>query len=169
MVVLASPGMIHGGSSLTLFKEWCGSRKNSVIIPGFCMKGTIGGQILRGAETVLIHGRRYDVNCKVCSYSFSAHADYAGIMQLIDKVRPQHLMLVHGEKSVMQRFTLRFKNLVGLPCHSPLNGSVLSIDRCEVHFLPELKPPLMITSPQSKKQKKKSRVFENKSKKKEGE
>ncbi len=80
MVVLASPGMLHGGTSLSLFKEWCGDPKNSVVIPGYCMKGTIGGQILRGSKSVHIHGRTYEVRCNVCSFSFSAHADYAGIM-----------------------------------------------------------------------------------------
>jgi integrator complex subunit 11 len=25
MVLLATPGMLHGGSSLQVFKEWCGS------------------------------------------------------------------------------------------------------------------------------------------------
>lgn len=101
MVVLASSGMIHAGSSLALFKDWCGNPNNTVIIPGFCMRSTIGGQILRGAREVSIYGRPYQVKCKVCSYSFSAHADYAGIMQLIEKVKPLRLMLVHGEKHVM--------------------------------------------------------------------
>ena len=57
MVVLASPGMIHAGSSLTLFADWCGDPKNTVIIPGYCMKNTIGGQIIRGAKRVTIHNR----------------------------------------------------------------------------------------------------------------
>ena len=128
MVVLASPGMLHGGSSLTLFKEWCGDPLNTIIIPGYCMKATVGGQILRGAKSVHVHGRIYEVRAKVCSFSFSAHADYAGIMQLIDKVRPRHLMLVHGEKTVMQTFADKFRTLVGLPVHYPPNGSLLKID-----------------------------------------
>lgn len=33
--------------------------------------------------------------------SFSAHADAKGIMQLIDHVKPQNVMFVHGENSKM--------------------------------------------------------------------
>ena len=33
MVCFASPGMLHGGYSLQIFKEWAGNEKNALIIP----------------------------------------------------------------------------------------------------------------------------------------
>jgi len=30
MVVFATPGMLHGGLSLQIFKKWCGSENNMV-------------------------------------------------------------------------------------------------------------------------------------------
>ena len=35
MVLFATPGMLHGGLSLSVLKEWCGDAKNTVIIPGY--------------------------------------------------------------------------------------------------------------------------------------
>lgn len=46
MLVLATPGMLHGGTSLELFKEWCGDEKNKIIIPGYCVSGTVGNLVL---------------------------------------------------------------------------------------------------------------------------
>lgn len=40
MVLFASPGMLHAGTSLEVFKKWCGDPKNLVILPGYCVNGT---------------------------------------------------------------------------------------------------------------------------------
>lgn len=46
MLVLATPGMLHGGTSLELFKEWCGNSRNKLIVPGYCVQGTVGNLVL---------------------------------------------------------------------------------------------------------------------------
>jgi len=35
MLLFATPGMMNTGTSLAIFKEWCGDEKNTVIIPGY--------------------------------------------------------------------------------------------------------------------------------------
>lgn len=40
-VVLASPGMLQNGLSRELFEKWCSDKKNGVIIPGYCVDGTL--------------------------------------------------------------------------------------------------------------------------------
>ena len=83
MVFFATPGMLHGGLSLQTFKEWAGSEKNAVIIPGYCMPGTVGNKILSGKKRVNIDGKDIDVRIRVFNMSFSAHADSKGIMELL--------------------------------------------------------------------------------------
>lgn len=46
MVLFATPGMLHGGISVTVFKEWCNDPKNTLIIPGYCVPGTLGNKLL---------------------------------------------------------------------------------------------------------------------------
>lgn len=46
MVLFATPGMLHGGISVTVFKEWCNDPKNTLIIPGYCIPGTLGNKLL---------------------------------------------------------------------------------------------------------------------------
>ncbi|KAF6109185.1 integrator complex subunit 11 [Phyllostomus discolor] len=46
MVVFATPGMLHAGQSLQIFRKWAGNEKNMVIMPGYCVQGTVGHKIL---------------------------------------------------------------------------------------------------------------------------
>ena len=48
MVLFATPGMLHGGLSMQIFKEWCTDPKNTLIIPGYCVAGTLGNKLLQG-------------------------------------------------------------------------------------------------------------------------
>src|SRR5690606_10421866 len=45
-VLFATPGMLHAGMSLEVFKKWCGSELNTCILPGFCVAGTVGHKVL---------------------------------------------------------------------------------------------------------------------------
>jgi integrator complex subunit 11 len=50
MVLFATPGMLHGGLSMQVFKEWCNDEKNTLIIPGYCVAGTLGNRLLAGEK-----------------------------------------------------------------------------------------------------------------------
>lgn len=101
MVLLATPGMLHAGLSVQVFKEWCQDKRNTLIIPGFCVAGTLGNKLLSGAKQVILDYKTYDVQMNVKNMSFSAHADAKGILNLIKHCQPKNVMLVHGEKSKM--------------------------------------------------------------------
>ncbi|KAG8002994.1 Integrator complex subunit 11, partial [Nibea albiflora] len=103
MVVFATPGMLHAGQSLQIFKKWAGNEKNMVIMPGYCVQGTIGHKILNGQRKLEMEGRAtLDVKLQVEYMSFSAHADAKGIMQLIRMAEPRNMLLVHGEAVKME-------------------------------------------------------------------
>lgn len=46
--------MLHSGQSLKVFKRWCGEEKNMIIMPGYCVAGTVGHKVINGAKTVEI-------------------------------------------------------------------------------------------------------------------
>jgi integrator complex subunit 11 len=102
MVVFATPGMLHAGLSLQIFKKWCSSEQNMIIIPGYCVAGTVGHKVLAGQKKIEIENRQVlDVKLQVEYMSFSAHADAKGIMQLISNCEPKNVVLVHGEGGKM--------------------------------------------------------------------
>ena len=76
MVVFATPGMLHAGLSLQIFKKWAPNENNMVIMPGYCVSGTIGHKILGGAKKIEFENKQViDVRMSVEYMSFSAHAD----------------------------------------------------------------------------------------------
>ena len=127
MVFFATPGMLHGGLSLQTFKEWSGNEKNAVIIPGYCMPGTVGNKILSGDKKINIDGKDYDIKIKVYNMSFSAHADSKGIMELLSHLEPKNVILVHGECQKMKILAQQIKETLKVPCFYPPNHSVTKI------------------------------------------
>lgn len=133
MVVLASPGMLHAGLSLDVFRRWAPDPKNMVILPGFCVAGTVGAKILQGQKIIEIdRNTKVEVNLQVRNLSFSAHADAKGIMQLIRHCEPRNVVLVHGEKRTMEYLKGKITEEMGLPCFTPANGQLIHIDTPKV-------------------------------------
>lgn len=102
MILFSSPGMLHSGFSLEVFKAWAGDSKNLLVIPGYCAPGTIGAKLLAGQRKIDIDRlTTLQVEIKIENLSFSAHADAKGILQLIRQCEPKNVVLVHGEKPKM--------------------------------------------------------------------
>lgn len=58
MVVFATPGMLHAGLSLQIFKHWASNEKNMVIMPGYCVAGTVGSKVLAGQKRIEMENRQ---------------------------------------------------------------------------------------------------------------
>ena len=128
MVVFATPGMLHAGLSLQLFKKWAPSENNMVIMPGYCVAGTVGHKILSGVRRVEFENKQVlEVKMAVEYMSFSAHADAKGIMTLIQQCEPKNVLLVHGEASKMEFLQGKIKQEFGLECYMPANGETVNI------------------------------------------
>ncbi|XP_056895853.1 integrator complex subunit 11 isoform X1 [Takifugu flavidus] len=128
MVVFATPGMLHAGQSLQIFKKWAGNEKNMVIMPGYCVQGTIGHKILNGQRKLEMEGRAtLDVKLQVEYMSFSAHADAKGIMQLIRMAEPRNMLLVHGEAAKMEFLKGKIEQEFNIDCYMPANGETVTV------------------------------------------
>ena len=93
MVVFATPGMLHAGLSLQIFKKWAEDEKNMVswrwqyawcvrgfacclqlIMPGYCVAGTIGHKVLTGMKKIEIDKKMVNVRLSVQYMSFRSAA-----------------------------------------------------------------------------------------------
>jgi len=133
MVLFSSPGMLHSGMSLEIFKKWCEDARNLLIIPGFCVSGTVGAKLLEGQRRIVVEEgnnatRVLNVKMQVKNMSFSAHADARGIMQLIRMCEPRNVVLVHGEAGKMAVLKGQIIREMGVPCFDPPNGQVLNLE-----------------------------------------
>ncbi|PHZ13322.1 Metallo-hydrolase/oxidoreductase [Rhizopus microsporus ATCC 52813] len=129
MVVFATPGMLNAGTSLEIFRKWAPNPKNMVIMPGYCVAGTVGARVLAGQKVIeLDKYNRFEVNIQVKNLSFSAHADAKGIMQLIRQCEPRNVVLVHGERNKMSFLSSKIMNEFGVACYMPANGCSIRIE-----------------------------------------
>ncbi|XP_074832076.1 integrator complex subunit 11 [Carettochelys insculpta] len=128
MVVFATPGMLHAGQSLQIFRKWAGNEKNMVIMPGYCVQGTVGHKILSGQRKLEMEGRQIlEVKMQVEYMSFSAHADAKGIMQLIRQAEPRSVLLVHGEAKKMEFLKQKIEQEFHVNCYMPANGETMTL------------------------------------------
>uniref|UniRef100_A0A8C7NGY2 Integrator complex subunit 11 n=1 Tax=Oncorhynchus mykiss TaxID=8022 RepID=A0A8C7NGY2_ONCMY len=128
MVVFATPGMLHAGQSLQIFKKWAGNEKNMIIMPGYCVQGTIGHKILNGQKKLEMENRQtLEVKLQVEYMSFSAHADAKGIMQLIRMAEPRNMLLVHGEAKKMEFLKDKIEQEFTINCFMPANGETTTV------------------------------------------
>lgn len=130
-VLFATPGMISGGFSLEVFKQWAPCEQNLITLPGYCVAGTVGHKLSRVKLPTKINvdeSTQIDVRCQIQQLSFSAHTDSRGIMDLVRFLSPKNVILVHGEKPKMVSLSEKIKSELGIPCYYPANNESLRIE-----------------------------------------
>jgi integrator complex subunit 11 len=134
MVIFATPGMLHGGLSLQIFKEIAIDPKNCVIIPGYCTSGTVGNKILSGERVIEIDKQVIEVKCDVYYMSFSAHADAKGLMQLVKNASPKNLVLVHGDAEIMKKFLANVESTLNISTTMPANHNEIYFNVYDMYY-----------------------------------
>ncbi|KQK75850.1 Integrator complex subunit 11 [Amazona aestiva] len=116
------------GAAMFQIKVGCESVVYTVIMPGYCVQGTVGHKILSGQRKLEMEGRQIlEVKMQVEYMSFSAHADAKGIMQLIRQAEPRNVLLVHGEAKKMEFLKQKIEQEFHVSCYMPANGETTTI------------------------------------------
>lgn len=117
-VIISSSGMMEAGRIQHHLKNNLADPNSAVLITGYCEPSTLGGKLLKGAETVRILDEEVPVKAEIMVMKeYSAHADYSDIAKFLlcqDKEQIQKIFLVHGEKRVMERLRSDLEEL-GFP------------------------------------------------------
>lgn len=100
-VIISASGMAEAGRIKHHIANNVESGKNTILIVGYCSPESLGAVLKGGAKEVKIFGENRKVKAKIeVMDSFSAHADYAEIIQHLqcqDISKVKKLFLVHGE------------------------------------------------------------------------
>jgi hypothetical protein len=98
-------------------------RENAAIfISGYTDEESPGRmlQSLKTGDTVELDGKEITVKARIERFNLSAHADKIGLTQVINKVNPKHLILVHGSGQALHELAksgdLRSKHYIHIPC-----------------------------------------------------
>jgi len=121
-------GMIASGFSSRLFERWAHDPRNLLILPGYCVNGTIGWLLLNGERKVRHRGQEIQVKMQVENLSYSAHSDARGIMELVQQSGALNVVLVHGSKANMDGLKKTITKELRIPCYTPPTGVAVNIN-----------------------------------------
>lgn len=120
-VVIASSGMLSGGASVYYGQALLERDNAAIFISGYTDEES-PGRFLQGlskGDTIEIEGKKLTVRAQVKRFNLSAHADKVGLTQVIHRVQPKHLILIHGSPDALHELArtgdLQDKYLIHIP------------------------------------------------------
>lgn len=115
--IVASSGMLTENSASARYAEYLiEEERNAISFTGYMDEESPGHRILQSAkkgssEKVRVNGVDKEVQARIESFRLSAHASREQVVQIIAKLQPKRVFLMHGEHG--KRFT---------PTHSIVGG-----------------------------------------------
>lgn len=120
-VIVASSGMLSGGASVYYAKTLLERENAAIFISGYTDEESPGRllQNLKTGDTIELDGKELTVRAQIKRFNLSAHADKVGLTQVINKVNPKHLVLIHGSTNALHELArsgdLRSKHFIHIP------------------------------------------------------
>lgn len=120
-VIIASSGMLSGGASVYYGQALLERDNAAIFISGYTDEESPGRflQGLNKGDTVVLEGKELTVRATVRRFNLSAHADRVGLTQVIHRVNPRHLILIHGSMDALHELAragdLQEKYLIHIP------------------------------------------------------
>lgn len=114
-VVLAPPGMLHGGMALRILEAWAEDPLVSVVIPGYCVDGSIGHKLMTSSKQNNLNGNNNNNNTSTGATSTS-----------VDNHQPVGIPIVMtpGHSPVLVRCQVHF---VSFSSHADSSGLLRAI------------------------------------------
>jgi hypothetical protein len=136
-VIVASSGMLAGGPSLTYARALAGKPQHAILLTGYQDEEAPGRRLQelasRGKGSIWLGKDKVDVQCRIGTYSLSAHADEGQLISFAETLDPGEIILVHGDDQARASLEKAFKSRTR-PVHLPHAGQTL-----EFTFAPRLR------------------------------
>jgi len=118
-IIIAGSGMCNGGRITHHFKHRIWNPKNAVLFVGYQATGTLGREIVEGAEWVNLYGEDIVVKASIHTINgFSAHADQKVMLKWISKIKKlENIFLIHGEIESQKNFKNAIKEKLDMDAH----------------------------------------------------
>lgn len=101
-VIISASGMITAGRIIHHIRNNIENPQNTVLIVGYCVPHSYGGQLRAGKESIKIFGQELQVKAEIkVMDSFSAHGDQSEMLDYLDnqdRHKLKKLFLCHGDE-----------------------------------------------------------------------
>lgn len=116
-MIIAGSGMMEGGRILHHLARYVSDYKNNIVFTGFQVPGTLGHKILTGSFDFHYNNRIIPIKANIEKVDgFSAHGDMNALLNWLNhyKEKPHKVLLVHGNKEVLESFSNTIKNKLNI-------------------------------------------------------
>ncbi|MCL5423888.1 MAG: beta-CASP ribonuclease aCPSF1 [Candidatus Marsarchaeota archaeon] len=128
-IILASGGMMNGGSSVEYFKRLADDPKNTLIFTGYQSAGSLGRRIQNGINEVPLPNEDgkivpFKVNMNVATAEgFSGHSDRRQLINFMQDIRPRpkNIFTMHGEEHSCEELARAAERMLHIDARAPRN------------------------------------------------
>lgn len=128
-VILASGGMLNGGTSLEYLKLMIEDPKNQLIFVGYNSSSSLGRKLQNGIKEVPLLDedgklKKYQVNIQIETIEgFSGHSDRNQLISYVKNLtpKPKKIFVMHGEEDKTVEFAKAINGIMHLPAYAPNN------------------------------------------------
>jgi len=129
-LIMAGSGMCTAGRILHHFKHGLWQPGTAVVIVGYQGEGTLGRQLVDGAESVKIFGESVAVKARIHTLNgFSAHAGQSALLKWFGSLAASkpRVVLTHGEARGREPLAELLRKRHGLKAVLPVQGDVIKL------------------------------------------
>lgn len=130
-IIISASGMVTGGRILHRLKRYAPDHRSTIVMAGYQAGGTRGAALLRGADTIKIHGQFVPVRAEVVELDMlSAHADQHELLRWLGAFTsaPSECFVVHGEASSADSFRRKISEQMGWSARVPEHLECVELD-----------------------------------------
>ena len=120
--MIAGSGMCTGGRVKHHLRNNISRPECTVLFSGYQAFGTLGRQIVDGAEEIRLMGQMTPVRANIVrAHGFSGHADRDELLAWLTNIKnpPKNIFVVHGEENSAQQFAKHINEKTGWPTTVP--------------------------------------------------
>ena len=123
-IAVSSAGMLGGGPAVHYLREIRKGEENKVMFVGFQVEDSPGAKLIKSG-IFENEEERFNVKCKLEQYQLSAHTDRKGLGEIIQKLNPKLVIVVHGDKT--KKFAEYVEKELNVSALAPNNGDVIKL------------------------------------------
>jgi len=128
-VILASGGMLNGGTSLDYFRSMAEDEKNAIVFTSYTSVNSLGRKVLNGFKEIALPGEDgkmtpLNIRLQVRSIEgFSGHSDRRQLMNFLQSLRPgpKKVYTMHGEEQKCEDLARSIGAKFHIETRAPMN------------------------------------------------
>jgi len=129
MIIISASGMATGGRVVHHLKAFAPDAKNMILFAGYQAAGTRGAAMVRGADSIKIHGAWIPVRAEIVQLqSTSGHADCDQLVAWLKSgsAPPRRVFVTHGEPAAADALRQHIRREIPIDVTVPEHGETIA-------------------------------------------